>query len=198
MNEHMGDWKLGIRTCGSDYSFMNGDDYGYDPTPYSVLGKLAESGLIHKEDTLVDFGCGRGRVGIYLADRIGCRVIGVDYSMKRIAEAERNLTSYHKKERQADIQFVHSNAELFDPREANSFYFFNPFSADIFQKVLLNICEAKRDTGRDMHIFFYYPTSEYRCYFEDERRLKLIEDIDCTNARLWDAEVYRILYFSVL
>ncbi len=60
------DKKLNIRTAGSDYSERNDADYGYDPTPYSVLHRLAESGYIRKEDVLVDFGCGKGRVGFYL------------------------------------------------------------------------------------------------------------------------------------
>ena len=194
MNDLMHDVKLQIHTCGRDYSLMAHDNYGYDPTPYSVLVRLADSGLIGPEDVLVDFGCGRGRVGFYMHSRTGCRTIGVDCSSKRIAEAEKNLQHYGNK---GNISFVQANAEQYDPREANCFYFFNPFSPLVFRKVLDNISRARQETGKDMRIFFYYTSHEYRAYFLHEERLEQIDRIECTDAKRWDRTVYQILVFSV-
>ena len=41
--------------------------YPYEPTPYSVLERLANTGIIRKGNTLLDYGCGKGRVDFFLA-----------------------------------------------------------------------------------------------------------------------------------
>ena len=52
-----------IQTCGRDE--LGADEYHhpYEPTPYSVLERLAGSGLVGKDDVFLDYGCGKGRVG---------------------------------------------------------------------------------------------------------------------------------------
>lgn len=37
-----------------------------EPTPYCVLERLANSGLIRKKDVVLDYGCGKGRVDFFL------------------------------------------------------------------------------------------------------------------------------------
>lgn len=189
------DRKLNIRTAGSDYSEMNKADYGYDPTPYSVLCRLAESGYIRKEDVLVDFGCGKGRVSFYLNHTLGCRVIGIDCNAKRLRAAAENLRRYGNG---ADITFTLARAEEYTITEGNCFYFFNPFSGDVFQKVLSNIKAYQDSSLIPVRIFFYYPTSEYRFYFEREKRLLLTDEIDCTGLFSNDKSVYRILVFKIV
>ena len=157
MNELIEDLKLKIHTRGSDYSIMDTENYGYDPTPYAALKKPAESGEVTKEDTLVDFGCGKGRVGIYLHEHIGCKIIGVDYSWKRIDEAQENLKRYGETD---EICFVHASAEQFDPGEGTCFYFFNPFALQVFEAMIRSIAKVQHETGKNMKIFFYYPTKE--------------------------------------
>lgn len=193
MNDLIEDMKLKIHTRGSDYSIMDTENYGYDPTPYAALKKLAESGEITKEDTLIDFGCGRGRTGIYLHEHTGCQVIGVDYSWKRIDEAQENLKRYGKE----GIRFVHAAAEQFDPKEGTCFYFFNPFAPQVFETVVRNIAKVQHETGTKMKIFFYYPTKEYRHYFASQNLLVQTGEIDCSEASRRDGEFHRILIFAV-
>ena len=61
-NEIRWDKLLKIRTTGRDDSKADQYRYPYEPTPYSVLERLANSGLIRKNNTLIDYGCGKGRV----------------------------------------------------------------------------------------------------------------------------------------
>lgn len=86
----------------------------------------------------------------------GCQVIGVDYSWKRLDEAKENLKRYGKDE----IRFVHASAEQFDPTEGTCFYFFNPFALQVFETVIRSIAKVQHETGKNMKIFFYYPTKE--------------------------------------
>ena len=56
---------LHIRTTGRDDSHSDQYRYPYEPTPYSVLERLANSGYIGKKNTVIDYGCGKGRVDFF-------------------------------------------------------------------------------------------------------------------------------------
>ena len=64
-NENTWDTFLQIKTVGRDA--LGADEYHhpYEPTPYSVLERLANSGWIGEEDVVLDYGCGKGRVGFF-------------------------------------------------------------------------------------------------------------------------------------
>ena len=55
MNEHW-DGLLRIKTTGRDDSHADQYRYPYEPTPYSVLERLANSGMIGKKNVLLDYG----------------------------------------------------------------------------------------------------------------------------------------------
>ena len=48
---------LRIKTAGRDDSSADQYRYPYEPTPYSVLERLAGSGWIRKGNILLDYGC---------------------------------------------------------------------------------------------------------------------------------------------
>ena len=77
MDEGKWDRLLKIRTAGRDDSQADQYRYPYEPTPYSVLERLANSGDIRKRNTLLDYGCGKGRGGFFLARQTGVRGNGV-------------------------------------------------------------------------------------------------------------------------
>ena len=58
--EQVWDERLGIQTCGRDDSQADRYHHPYEPTPYCVLERLADSGFFGPEDTILDYGCGRG------------------------------------------------------------------------------------------------------------------------------------------
>ena len=80
----------------------------YEPTPYSVLTRLADSGLITPHDHVLDYGCGKGRVAFFLASRIGCHVTGIDRSRKLVTVAEENRTAFAHPEL---VRFLPESAE---------------------------------------------------------------------------------------
>lgn len=164
---------LNVNTEGVDYSIEDGENYGYDPTPYVVLEELIR--FLEKQDVVVDYGCGCGRVGFFLENQVGCRIIGIDHSQKLIEWANENLESYGGSK---NIVFINSKAEEFSPIDSNRFYFFNPFSTKVFRQVLAKIEESYVKNPREILIFFYYSTIEYRLYLPTEKRLELIESLD--------------------
>lgn len=62
-NESAWDKLLQIKTVGRDDTNADEYRYPYEPTPYSVLERLASTGLIGKGDVVLDYGCGKGRAG---------------------------------------------------------------------------------------------------------------------------------------
>mgnify|MGYP000152601161 FL=1 len=76
---------LHIKTMGRDDSQSDQYRYPYEPTPYSVLQRLANTGLIRKNNILLDYGCGKGRVDFFLSYQTRCRCLGVEYD-ERIYE----------------------------------------------------------------------------------------------------------------
>ena len=91
------DKKLGIQTIGRDANQEDKHHYPYEPTPYRVLDRLVTSGYIKKGDRVVDYGCGKGRVGFFLHHRLDCQVTGIEYSEKICKQAQDNLISYGRK-----------------------------------------------------------------------------------------------------
>lgn len=49
---------LKIRTTGRDDSNSDQFHFPYEPTPYPVLERLANSGYIRKKNFVIDYGCG--------------------------------------------------------------------------------------------------------------------------------------------
>lgn len=96
MKEKAWDKKLNIDTIGRDASKEDEYHYPYEPTPYSVLEKLVESNYISKDNIVIDYGCGKGRVGFFLNNRLGCKVIGIDFDEKMCDLARKNLLDYGK------------------------------------------------------------------------------------------------------
>ena len=78
-NENAWDKLLQIKTAGRDETNADKYHHPYEPTPYSVLERLANSGLLEKGDVVLDYGCGKGRVGFFLSYRTKARTIGIEY-----------------------------------------------------------------------------------------------------------------------
>ena len=65
-NETQWDKLLKIKTTGRDDSRADQYRYPYEPTPYMVLERLANSGLIRKNNTLIDYR-NRKRTSMFLS-----------------------------------------------------------------------------------------------------------------------------------
>lgn len=178
MTEQQWDKKLKIKTSGRDDTHSDEYHYPYEPTPYSVLERLAESGYIERENIVVDYGCGKGRVGFFLNSQIGCDVLGIEYNEKIFAVAEQNKESFQGKNR---VHFICKNAEEFEIIDADCFYFFNPFSVEILRSVLGKIIDSYYSNPRNIKLFFYYPNDEYLSELMAQDELMFLDEIDCRD-----------------
>lgn len=196
MNDYEWDKKLKIKTTGRDDSHADDYHHPYEPTPYTVLERLADSGYITRENILVDYGCGKGRVGFFLNHVIGCRTVGLEYDEKICQLALLNREKYAKRQY---MNFLCENAEDFVIEEADCFYFFNPFSVEILQSVMGRILESYYDNPRQMRLFFYYPDDEYVSYLLAGNLVEVdfLDEIDCRDLFEGENSREKILIFEI-
>lgn len=189
------DQRLKIHTVGNDDSNSNAYCFPYEPTPYCVLERLAQSGLFRENDTLLDYGCGKGRVSFFLSHQIGLHAIGIEYDDRIITDAVENRRTATCGER---TEFVLTRAEKFEvPTSVNQCYFFNPFSVEILHKVMARIMESYYESPREILLFFYYPSDEYMCYLMTLDELDFYDEIDCDDLFDGNNSRERIMVFSL-
>ena len=198
MANHENNWDklLQIQTCGRDES--NADEYHhpYEPTPYRVLERLAESGFFGEEDVVLDYGCGKGRVGFFLSYRTRARTIGIEYDAHIYEDALNNGQSTVSR---VKPDFVLTRAEDYRvPGEVNRCYFFNPFSVEILHKVMARICESWYENPREIFLFFYYPADEYISCLMTVDELEFYDEIECDDLFQGSDPRERIMIFQLL
>lgn len=181
MLDHENTWDLSLQIQTSGRDDTNSDEYRYpyEPTPYCVLERLADSGFIGKNDVLLDYGCGKGRVGFFLSYRTNATVIGIEYDRRIYESALKNLQSAVPK---AKADFVQARAEEFKvPAKVSRCYFFNPFSVEILHKVMARILESYYSDPREVFLFFYYPSDAYISYLMTVDELEFYDEIECDD-----------------
>lgn len=189
MSVHDKKWDkiLKIKTTGRDDSSADLYRYSYEPTSYNVLERLANSGLIRKNDVILDYGSGKGRVSFFISHQTKAKSIGIEYDEKIYAIAKKN----QKKAISAEhVCFIKQNAESYQvPTEVNRCYFFNPFSVEILQMVIERIIESYYLEPREIILFFYYPSTEYISYLMTIDELEFMDKINCGD--LFNADNWR-------
>lgn len=178
-NEQNWDRLLHVHTTGRDDSRSDQYRYPYEPTPYSVLERLVNTGMIRKENTLLDYGCGKGRVDFFLTYQTRCHSIGVEYDDRIYEKAMENKQSAVSGER---ISFVLVNAEEYKvPEAVDRVYFFNPFSLEILRKTVARIIDSYYEHPREIQLFFYYPSDEYISYLMTVDEFLFLDEISCQD-----------------
>ena len=195
-NELRWDKLLKIRTTGRDDSKADQYRYPYEPTPYSVLERLANSGLIRKNNTLIDYGCGKGRVDYFMAYQTKCKSIGIEYDERIYEKATTNKETAVSSNK---VIIELANAEKFEVLESvDKIYFFNPFSVEILQKVIAQILDSYYENIRTIQLFFYYPSDEYISYLMTVDELMYYDEIDCRDLFDGNDSRERIMIFEIM
>lgn len=203
MIEKEWDKKLNIGTIGRDASQEDDYHYPYEPTPYSVLERLVESEYISRESIVVDYGCGKGRVGFFLNHQLNCNVIGIDFDERMCEAAQENLRKFvselkDQKSNGNDVIFLCESAEKYEVEDGDTFYFFNPFSVEVLQSVIGKIKKSYYENPRDLKLFFYYPSDEYMSYLMTVPEFMFIDEIDCRDLFEPENERERIMIFEMM
>lgn len=184
---------LNIRTTGRDEEKADQYHHPYEPTPYRVLQRMADSGFFTEEDVVLDYGCGKGRVGFFLSHRTGAGTIGIEYDERIWESAMEN-----RKTAKAGSDFHLTCAEDYEvPADVNRCYFFNPFSLEILHTVCARILDSWYDHPREIFLFFYYPSDEYISLLMTLEELEFYDEIECDDLFPGNDPRERILIFRL-
>ncbi|MBO9131041.1 class I SAM-dependent methyltransferase [Bacillus sp. 165] len=181
MEEHLYDKLLHIKTGGEQKDFNKSLHYHrYEPTPYSALETLLNHYELKSSDRIVDFGCGKGRLNFYVNSVCNASVVGVEMNQAFYQEALENRNRYVQKmkNRRGEIHFHCCLAEEYEiaPLD-NRFYFFNPFSVQIFMNIVKNILLSVEKKKREIDLILYYGSDDYIYFLENHTSFELKEEI---------------------
>ena len=190
----MTDQQLGIiteeiQTDGTD-TFHR---HRYEPTPYEVLDELFLYYTPTPDDHIVDYGCGLGRLNFYIEHRFSLPSTGIEFSEHYISRALTNLSHY--KGKRDNISFLHCAAEEYTVSSKDTvFYFFIPFSIDIFRRVVNQILLSWQKAPRILTLILYYPEDDTIFYLENHTSFHLIDEIAASEEIRWDRRERFCLY----
>src|ERR1044071_5679866 len=120
---------------------------------FKAVTELRVGGI--STSTLVDFGCGKGRV-LMVGSKFGFqRLIGVEFSPVLCREAEAAIGAYVERTRKPfNYQVVNADAAQFAiPPEADVFYFF-AFDGYMLDQVAQNILRSTHESPRPIWVIY--------------------------------------------
>jgi len=181
MEELLYDDLLGIKTGGFQKGFSDSIHYHrYEPTPYSALEKLFSEYSLSPSDQVVDFGCGKGRLLFYIHHYFQSSVVGIEMNEYLYKETIKNQNRYLKKYKKSDSKITFYNCiaenyqiDLLD----NRFYFFNPFTIQIFMKIIKNILDSYEEHRREIDVVLYYASEDYMYFLDNYTLFELKKEI---------------------
>lgn len=198
MSEKYYDKQLHIQTCGDQKNFNDSLHYHrYEPTPYVALERLYANYELASHDRVVDFGCGKGRINLFTHYKFESTVVGIEMAENFYNEALENKASYLKKykNRNNSIHFHCCTAEEYEiSHEDNKFYFFNPFSNQIFMKIVNRILISFEESPREVDIILYYPSENYIYFLENQTNFILESEISLADLYKNDSDERFLIY----
>lgn len=181
MDEQYFEKLLNIKTCGEQKILNESLHYNrYEATSYFALETLFKEYKLDKLDSIIDFGCGKGRLNFYINYFFGTTVTGIEMNNYFLEEALNNKNNYliKNKKSKSNINFLNCFAEKYNINQTdNKFYFFNPFSVQIFIKVITNILISLDESPRSVDLILYYPSEDYIYYLENNTAFNLTNEI---------------------
>lgn len=169
----------------------------YQATLYQALDKLFKEYKIEENDYIVDFGCGKGRLNFYINYFFKSSVVGVEMDEEYYHDCLCNKENYLKKHNRSSnkINFECCLAQNYKISSLeNKFYFFNPFSVQIFRKIIDNILRSIYEYERNVELILYYPCDDYIYYLENETPFILKDEIILNDLYNRDSQERFLIY----
>lgn len=122
-----------------------------------VMAALLRAGARPNESTLVDYGCGKGRVIIMGVEAGFRRAMGVEFDPELARCAEENLRNY-RDPRGGAASVHHGDATAFGiPSGPVVCFLFNPFGGPVLEAVADNIRRSFAQDPRPMYVAYQTP-----------------------------------------
>jgi SAM-dependent methyltransferase len=118
------------------------------------LEKVLRALKITAQDSIVDFGSGKGGALITLSRYPFARIAGVEISPELVVIAKKNLDKLHIGN---VAMYLCDAADFIDLDAYNYFYFFSPFPSAVMSAVIRNICASLAHNPRKASIIYFNP-----------------------------------------
>ena len=190
------DQELNITTSDiSPIFYQDTHLHRYEPTLYEHLTILLEHYTLLPTDHLIDYGCGKGRLNFYFHHFCQCQTTGIEMDESLFEDALENLNTYQQKHRLSPlaITFENTYAQTYCilPSQ-NKFYFFNPFSVQLFIKVINQILLSYETSPRPLDLILYYPLADYLNYLDTCTLFEPVLHLNLPNAHKDSRECFII------
>jgi SAM-dependent methyltransferase len=139
----------------AELGIHNDESVHYESVHYRRTINILNKVPVNKnESTLLDYGCGKGRVIIAAASYQYKKIIGVELS-SLIKIAENNIDKMkHRKTK--NIVLKKCDAQDYKvPSDVNIIYFYNPFIGSVLENVIRNIYSSYKETPRKIYIVYF-------------------------------------------
>jgi hypothetical protein len=179
-HEIRGEKKYGLDTTGADELGQlkkKGIDIShasmYMPLNYFILESLMEKISSYKGNgTLLDLGCGKGRVMAVAASYGFTNISGVDFSRALCEDAERTMANCREKFPGVRFSIINNDAFYYEiPRDVTTIFLFNPFDEVITSGVAANVAKSLREYPRTLRIVYANPL--YKSLFTEQGFVQL-------------------------
>ena len=191
---------LGIDTFPKDDDAKNNSkiNYNYGVTSYAVLNDFFRTHPFSKDDHLVDFGCGKGRV-LVMAAYYGCpQITGYEINKDIFDVLIENIKIYKNKFNAKNIfnpiniDATYANIDI----TTNKFFFFNPFHLKLIIKTVNKILSSLNEKMRPIEIIFYYPENSTLKYFDTIEIFKKMEVLHKNHKKAENDHCY-VIYRNI-
>jgi len=171
---------------------LNKDSHENTTSSFYILNKAFKRLPVKKDDiSLLDIGCGAGRVlsfGMFLGFR---KVVGIDLDEPALKSAVINCSKMQEKECATNFAVEHADANNFPiPPDINVVYLYNPFGLKTLQAVMGNILNQVKGGGKD--IFLIYANPSYRGVLDEYDSCQRIYQSHYRKQTHADLVIYRI------
>ena len=131
----------------------------YQGANYFLLEKVfEESRLIGINESIIDFGCGKGRAMVVAAHFGYNKITGIEFAKELSDEASKTITPVQKQFPDKIFKVINANAADYNiEKDANVFFFFNPFNEIVMQQVVRNILASLKRKPREVFTIYLNP-----------------------------------------
>src|ERR1035437_7172939 len=131
----------------------------YQGANYYLLEKVFDHlQTIEANQSILDFGCGKGRVLTVAAYYGFSKITGVEFAKELCDVARKNIIPVQQKFPEKIFNIIHANAiDHKIENDTNVFFFFNPFDEVVMLSVAKNILLSLKENPREVYVVYLNP-----------------------------------------
>ncbi|MEO6219510.1 MAG: class I SAM-dependent methyltransferase [Ginsengibacter sp.] len=155
----------------------------YQGANYYLIEKAFEYlQSLNANNSIVDFGSGKGRVLVVAAHYGFRKITGIDFAKALCLSAEENINKIGSKFPSTEFTVICDDVVNYQVKDdEDGFFFFNPFNEVVMLAVVKNILKSLKENPRHVYIVYLNPVHKeifLSAGFEEEYYLKKLKYLE--------------------